>query len=277
MCIGPKLNEELIVKHCQGYRNVFNCIIEVREPTALQTVQHMIAVHYNHITLKGESDSQRFVKTQTGSRVQLLDCDVDIHDKQDISICELLPWSPKCEKAVSTMNKADVMSHCNFTRHEKFPPGTITADKGILVQGTDVKTKIRRGTDIRLLSSDSPIIVYSNAEIVIEEKGESYIHSGSVNVTGDEVILSALDEKDIAALERTYYWQNFWENLDMSDYIDIVLIFVEIALAPLTIMGFIFGYRSSHRKSQGKFKGKRDVFSYNQSILKQRRPSPKGK
>jgi len=70
-CVGPKLNEELKVVSCTGYTNVYTCTVEIHEPAALHTVQEMIPVHYNSIALMGESESQRFVRTQTGSRVQL--------------------------------------------------------------------------------------------------------------------------------------------------------------------------------------------------------------
>jgi hypothetical protein len=273
-CIGPKLNEELTVKNCNGYRNVFTCSIEVREPTAIQTVRQMIPVHYNSISLKGETESQLFVKTQTGSRVQLLDCDIDLHDTQDVSICELLPWSVSCEHAVSSMSKKDIWKNCNFTRHDKFATGVITADGSVLIQGTDIKTKTRRGTDTRLLSSESPIIVYTSAEIVVEEKGESYVFAGFENFTTDEVILSALDKNDIKDMENAYFWQTFWENMDTSDYIDIALILLEIILMPLTIAGFVLACKSPDRERQRKAISKKDIFTYNHHMLKNRRSSP---
>jgi hypothetical protein len=116
--------------------------------------------------------------------------------------------------------------------------------------------------------------VYTSAEIVVEEKGEFYVFAGFENLTTDEVILSALDKNDIKDMENAYFWQTFWENMDTSDYIDIALILLEIVLMPLTIAGFVLACKSPDRERQRKAVSKKDIFTYNHHMLKNRRSSP---
>ena len=149
----------------------------------------------------------------------------------------------------------------------------VTSDSSILVQGNNVNTKLRRGNELRSLSNLSPIIVYSSGEIIIEEKGESYIFPGIKNFTSDEVVFSALTEKDVKALESAFWWQNFWRSFSTSDWVDIILIIFQIITMPFTIVSFIFGYQFHHLKDKRKLRSKRDIYAYNQQMLKYRRSS----
>jgi hypothetical protein len=75
-------------------------------------------------------------------------------------------------------------------------------------------------------------------------------------------------------MENAYFWQTFWENMDTSDYIDIALILLEIVLMPLTIAGFVLACKSPDRERQRKAFSKKDIFTYNHHMLKNRRSSP---
>jgi hypothetical protein len=271
-CIGQKLNEDVVVKYCTGYKNMYSCAIEVREPTNILNVIQMIPVHYNRVALRGHTDKQLFIKTQMGSRTQLLDCDIAAHDRVEINVCEAISWHAQCEAAVTAINIAEIVSHCNFTKHEKHETGIVRHDGSVLVQGMDVKSRVRKGNDIRALNHEAPLIVYTNGEIILEENGETYIFPGLKQTTNDEVIISALDKNDVKKLENAYYWQNFWQNFNTEDVIDVILIAVEIVMLPTSIVGLVYGVlaaRSAKRKE-----AKKRNFEHNRLILKNRRSSP---
>jgi hypothetical protein len=268
-CIGQKLNEDVIVKYCTGYKNMYSCAIEVREPTNIQSVIQMIPVHYNRVAIRGNTDSQLFIKSQMGSRTQLLDCDIAAHDKVEINVCETIPWHAQCEAAVTAINIAEIVSHCNFTKHEKHETGIVRHDGSILVQGMDVKSRIRKNSDIRIVNNEAPLIIYTNGEIILEENGETYVFPGLKIPISDEIIVGALDKNDIKKLENAYFWQNFWQNFDTEDIIDVVLIAVEVIMLPTSIVGLVYGVLAARSAKQREFKKKN--FEHNRLILKSQR------
>jgi hypothetical protein len=207
-----------------------------------------------------------------GSRTQLLDCDIAAHDRVEINVCEAISWHAQCEAAVTAINIAEIVSHCNFTKHEKHETGIVRHDGSVLVQGMDVKSRVRKGNDIRVLNNEAPLIVYTNGEIILEENGETYIFPGLKQTINDEVIVSALDKNDVKKLENAYYWQNFWQNFDTEDIIDVVLIAVEIVMLPTSIAGLVYGILAA--RSAKKKEAKKRNFEHNRLILKNRRSSP---
>jgi hypothetical protein len=271
-CIGQKLNEDVIVKYCTGYKNMYSCAIEVREPTNIQHVIHMIPVHYNRVALRGNTDSQLFIKSQMGSRTQLLDCDIAAHDRVEINVCETIPWHAQCEAAVTAINIAEIVSHCNFTKHEKNETGIVRHDESVLVQGMDVKTRFRKNSDIRIVNNEAPLIIYTNGEIILEENGETYVFLRLKIPISDEIIVSALDKNDIKKLESAYFWQNFWHNFDIEDIIDVVLIAVEFIMLPTSIVGLVYGILAA--RAEKKKETKKKNYEHNRLMLKHRRPSP---
>jgi hypothetical protein len=251
---------------------MYSCAIEVREPTNIQNVIQMIPVHYNRVTLRGITESQLFIKSQMGARTQLLDCDIAAHDRVEINVCEAIPWHAQCEAAVTAINIAEIIKHCNFTKHEKHDTGTVRHDGSVLVQGMDVKMRLRKNNDIRVTNNEAPFIVYTNGEIILEENGETYVFPGLKQTMSDEIIVTALDKADIRKLENAYYWQNFWQNFDTEDVIDAVLIAVEVIMLPTSIVGLVYGVLAA--RSTKKREATKKTFEHNRLMLKNRRPSP---
>jgi hypothetical protein len=201
-----------------------------------------------------------------GARTQLLDCDIAAHDRVEINVCEAIPWHAQCEAAVTAINIAEIVKHCNFTKHEKHDTGTVRHDGSVLVQGMDVKIRLRKNNDIRVINNEAPVIVYTNGEIILEENGETYVFPGLKQTMSDEIIITALDKTDIKKLENAYYWQNFWQNFDTEDVIDAVLIAVEVIMLPTSIVGLVYGVLAA--RSTKKKEAKKRNFEHNRLILK---------
>jgi hypothetical protein len=207
-----------------------------------------------------------------GSRTQLLDCDIAAHDKIEINVCETIPWHAQCEAAVTSGNIAEIVSHCNFTKHEKHETGIVRHDGSVLVHGMNVKTKIRKDNDIRIINNEAPLIIYTNGELILEENGETYVFPGLKQPISDEIVESSLDKNDVRKLENAYYWQNFWQNFDTEDVIDVVLIAVEVIMLPTSIVGLVYGVLAA-RSSKNRNAKKRN-FEHNRLMLKPQRPAP---
>jgi hypothetical protein len=184
-----------------GYSNMYVRQIKIQDPLTIYTVNKLVPLMYRGIQLRGENENKKFIQTTTDSCIQLLDCDGDLKDSQRIAICSIHKLDPFCESALSKLDVRSVIKYCNFTRPDTYLATQRLNDGSILAQGDDIRVKIRKGTEFKLLSTANPCRVYSSSEIYVESDSETFSFAGSLTVTDDKVIETLLTKEDIDALE----------------------------------------------------------------------------
>ena len=268
ICIGKKNNEKFVVKNCQGYPNMFICNIEVREPSSLKQATHLIPVVYGGVQLMGYSDKHVFIRPYVGSRIKQLDCEEVFSNINTIQLCNIQDWSNACESAVTAMNKDLVNKHCNFTIDRFFNTGTRVSGEGVLVQGSGITTRLRQGTAVSTISTTTPLVVYSISEILIDEHSETIVFSGSKNSTREEVLTSFLDESDIAALRRVFYFNQFFEAFGKTDILDIILFLLQVVSMPISIAGLTLAIKDLRLSRRKERKNRRNNYSLNRELMR---------
>ena len=258
-CIDEKYSETIKVKQCTGYSNMYVCQIEIQDPLTIYTVNELVPLMYRGIQLRGENENQKLIQTTTDSRIQLLDCDGDLRDTQRIAICSIHKLDPFCESALSKVDVRSVIKFCNFTRPDTYTAAQRLSDGSILAQGDDIRVKVRKGTEFKLLSTANPCRIYSSSEIHVESDGETFSFAGSLTVTDDKVIETLLTKEDIDALEWEFVWRHSPTIFTWEYIVNLVLLGLQIILLPLAIWALVVtikngGYNCKKKKKKNKQK-----------------------
>ena len=242
-CISEKYSEEIVVRYCTGYSNMYVCQIEIQDPLAIYKVTEMIPIMYKGLILTGEHPSQRFIQTQSDGRIQLLDCNEEALDTQKIPICQTKKLDAACEFALGKNDILSVIKFCNFTRPTENTPGKRLSDGSVLGQGDDIRVKLRRDGETKILTSANPCRIYSNAEIIVDSGQESYSFMGNINFTEDKVIESLLTKEQIDKLVAEYKWRENMKIFTWQQIIDFVLIGLELILLPMSIAALVITFQ----------------------------------
>ena len=166
----------------------------------------------------------------------------------------------------------EVINKCNFTK-DQADVGIRTESKGLLVQGTKVTTKVKDGTGYKILTTDTPVIVFTDQEVVLSSEGEEYKFTTVTNSSGTKVIKSRLVEKDIERLKARYGWEIFWEDFDYEDVIRYVILCLQIIMYPVVILSIGLGIRARKNLKQLGFSSQKknpqkQIYKKNKALLK---------
>jgi len=271
-CLENTLGEKVKVLGCHKTPNAYICEIEVESPVETVSMNILFAVHYKGYHLRGEEKLQQFAVVKSNVEPKILDCDNYDFFEGDPPACKIKPVEKTCLKALLASNVKDSIKNCNFTKGTPIT-GQRTFSGGILVQGSEVQTKVLDQRSERLMTQDTPIIIFSS-NIIILENGEKFEYEPIQNITlGTRIVRSRVTPDDIESLENKYFWENFSENFAIDDGLRYLLLTLQAISYPIIIIGILIGMKlrkrvanieeSSHLKNSRKRN-----FESNQILLK---------
>ena len=166
----------------------------------------------------------------------------------------------------------DIINNCNFTKDET-DVGIRTDSKGLLVQGIKVTAKIKDGTGYKTLTTETPVLIFTDKEVVLVKDEDEFIFPTISNSSGTKVVKSKLTDKDKERLNARYEWEIFWENFDYEDIVRYLILVLQVVMYPVVIVSIGLGIRarknlqqlgfSSHKKNPQK-----QIYKKNKMLLK---------
>ena len=271
-CIKNITGEKVQVLDCHRAKSAFICNIDVKIPEEINHMNILIPVHYDEIRIRGHNKDQIFALTDKNPEPKVLDCNhYDVHSV-DVPICQILSIPDNCLSKLQGKIIWEVINKCNFTK-DQADVGIRTESKGLLVQGTKVTTKVKDGTGYKILTTDTPVIVFTDQEVVLSSEGEEYKFTTVTNSSGTKVIKSRLVEKDIERLKARYGWEIFWEDFDYEDVIRYVILCLQIIMYPVVILSIGLGIRARKNLKQLGFSSQKknpqkQIYKKNKALLK---------
>ena len=271
-CIGNVIGENIKVLECTKAKRSYICELEVEIPSTIIEMHSLIPIHYRSIRLRGSTAQQMFAKSKDTADLHVLECNHYNYFGTDVPQCKLLPFGSECLKFLLASDVKETIKNCNFTEHEP-DIATHTLSKGLVVQGTDIVTKVRDTAGTKSLSKKTPIIVFSNQEVILEQDSEDFIFHLTSNQSGTRVIQSKLTEEDEDRLEAQYRWQTYWENFETEDFLRFMLLGLQAILSPIVIVGIALGIKARRNMNRlgmlSKTKPQKQIYKRNQMLLKQ--------
>ena len=257
--------ERFSVIACQKTNKGYRCQIEILQSVDLKEYIRVYPVHYNSIRLKGYSDHSTFGRTLDVHGLKYLECN-NLHSG-DYDVCIEYKVPEKCEKALASGTIKEVINNCNFTM-EIPPVGTVLPNGGLLIQGENLD--ILNGQSA--LNQEAPIVVYSPNTITVKSNEEDYLFTPAIQVDHLVVVESKLTKEDIENLVQAYEWDNFWDKVEVDDYIRYSLVLLQLIIFPIAIAGcyFTITQRKLLKKLQNKSQKLRgsENLRHNQYLLK---------
>jgi len=261
-CIADNLGETVTVLDCLKTKIGYACKIEITHPMDILDMNLLIPVHYQDIRLRGETDHQQFAVLKETVEPKILDCDQYDFNDQTTPICEMKNVDKTCLQSLLISNVQNSIKNCNFTR-ETPTVGVRTYSRGILVQKKDTVTKTKEGTIERIVSSDVPIIIFSEKTVVLDHNGEKFDFAKEGQIVGTRVVKSRLTEEDIEDLEDRVKQEEFLENLDTEDILRYLLLTLQALSYPIIIMGIAIGMKLRRKVSALEFSSHKKVSKKN--------------
>lgn len=254
--------EKYDVVKCRGTNKGLRCQIMITQSINLKEYTRLIPVHYHNIRITGDKDKNTLAITPEIGDFVYLDCEEKASG--DYSLCSEEKIPGHCKEKLIKGEITGIIDNCNFT--EEMPqPGIIIPHGGILIQGDDLIISNNR-TNIR---KPPPLIVYSPETITIRTRDEDYVFPPSIYVEKQVIVESRLSEKDIEYLLSVYKWDKIMENQDYGDYIDYLLIILEIIIFPIALGSCYLNLkqRKYMRKPNNKKGRGKETFKQNQYLL----------
>ena len=230
----------------------------------------MIPVHYEGIRIRGDTLEQLFVKEIDSNIIQLMECNQYGFNTENIPNCELHTLDKDCRNALLAKDDEDTIHKCNFTQHD--PPLAVrTFTGGLLVQGPDTVTSILNGTDYKVLTGITPVIIYSPSSISVKHGSEEMVFSAINKQVPIQVVKSRLTQKLVDTLESKLYWQILQESTDIEDITRYIILILQIVLYPIALAGIGLGLRARRQllsKVLRQGKSNKQIYKANSMAMK---------
>jgi len=212
---------------CQGSKEGYHCLTTVTQPMTLASYISNYAVNYRGYQLTGPSAAWRIIQSPETEQYQYARC-LDEHSAHPSCILQDIPES--CGTALMSKNNVNAIKNCNFTTKHDLESFVQMSDGGIFIQ--EAKT-VSTGTDP--VTAVQPYLLYSPKPVSITREGDEQVIIPSQKIEVLTVIESSLTEEDLDLLESLYEVDDFFENMDNEDYINIGLGAAQLLLIPFTI------------------------------------------
>ena len=271
-CIKNITGEKVQVLECNRAKDAYICNIEVKIPEIVNNMHLLLPAHYNDIRIRGNNKDQIFATTVSNPEPKILDCNhYDMH-AIEIPVCQVMSIGDICLSKLQGNSITDIINNCNFTKDET-DVGIRTDSKGLLVQGIKVTAKIKDGTGYKTLTTETPVLIFTDKEVVLVKDEDEFIFPTISNSSGTRVVKSKLTDKDKERLNARYEWEIFWENFDYEDIVRYLILVLQVVMYPVVIVSIGLGIRarknlqqlgfSSHKKNPQK-----QIYKKNKMLLK---------
>ena len=191
----------------------------------------------------------------------------------EINLGSLHPLENDCYSSLLTKDIENIIKQCNFTK-ETPSLGTRIQSGGILVQRMGTITKVKENTDYRLLTAESPILVFTNKLIKLENEELDMVFEPLGLAQNTRLVNSRLTSKNIENLKEKLKWEQLFEGLDTEDYtrysalgLQGILYLIVAVIVVLTIK-----FRNKLKKLQlpnENRKSRKNILKSNKSLLRQ--------
>ena len=269
-CVGNYFEESITILDCYGTKVGYLCDVEITVPMSFKKLTHMIPVHYEGIRIRGDTLEQLFVKEIDSNIIQLMECNQYGFNTENIPNCELHTLDKDCRNALLAKDDEDTIHKCNFTQHD--PPLAVrTFTGGLLVQGPDTVTSILNGTDYKVLTGITPVIIYSPSSISVKHGSEEMVFSAIDKQVSIQVVKSRLTQKLVDTLESKLYWQILQESTDIEDITRYIILILQIVLYPIALAGIGLGLRARRQllsKVLRQGKSNKQIYKANSMAMK---------
>ena len=257
-CIGNYFEESLIVLECYSTDLGYYCDLEVTVPLAFTPKRRLLPVHYDDIRLRGGTQEHYFVKEEGAKIIELLECNHYDFNKESIPVCELITLKTLCNQALISEDTDSVIKHCNFTQHS--PPNSAirTATGGLLIQGNSVSTLVQNDTNYVSISDTTPIVVHSPANIKVKHGKEEFIFTTISKQLITKVSVSTISPDQISAMKVKYLWQDYMETFDSEDFLQFIMLILQVILYPIALAGVAIGIRARRKVMAKLFKNPKE-------------------
>jgi hypothetical protein len=249
-CIGSLIGEELKVIECNGYSNAYVCVIEVTTPEAIVDATLLLPVHYHGLHIQSNNPDNLFIREPSSPTIRTLHCNQK--ETQEIPSCVSSSWDNHCSTFLLKKDFYHAIKYCSFARSNDYPIGTLLGDGSLLVQGDGVVVKVKTGNTYKTVTTESPCIVFSETDILVEKDGEVFKYPGTPGKEGVTVVKSKLTKEEKELLESIYYWANIRKQIGLGEYVDIVLTALQLLFAPLSIVGVVLGRKANNARKHWK-------------------------
>ena len=126
-------------------------------------------------------------------------------------------------------------------------------------------------TGYKVLTKESPVVVYSPVSIVVKEGSEELSFAALNTQIQSKVITSKLSTQLLDTLQSKYYWQTFLEDFDTEDLTRYVILLLQVILYPIALSGIALGLRARRNmlaKLAGQGKSNKHIYKANKMALK---------
>jgi hypothetical protein len=223
------------VIHCQGSKKGYGCTCKVTQPMQLTSIIKLHKVNYRGWEISGPTEDWEFIRMPDSELLEMALCtDKDTPHPA----CTLVEIQDKCKRALDSNNIQDTIHNCNFTLNTNPNIFEMMDEGGIFVQRAK---SISSGTSS--IPNPAPIIIYSPDKVTLTQEGEEFIIVPNKKVDTLSIIDSALTNEDIEYIQTFHDGDDWIDNLDGEDYINIGLGAAQLILLPITIYGLVCTFR----------------------------------
>jgi len=235
-CIGNVFEEDIDIITCYGTKLGYNCDFDIDIPLVFITMTQLQPIHYHDIRLRGHTSDQLFVTMTNVRDVKFITCDHYIFHEENLPSCEVFDIDKDCLAALRGKDYKLTIRECNWTKTE--PPMALrVSNNAVLVQGSNVISKVKQGNEYAPLTSETPALIQSPMDILIQQRHEELILPALNKTSSSTLLYSLLSENDITYLESQLYWQTFMEDFDMEDLTRYLILFLQVVLYPVVLVG----------------------------------------
>ena len=172
-----------------------------------------------------------------------MECTYSSKDMPKENFCTLTEVDNPCTQALIRLNIEECLWKCTFTADKEQIHSMRVQDDGVYIG--DTKFAISEGN--KVIYSVPPLIVYSNSLITLTDpKGEEVKYPALIPFTEQKIVQSMLTSVQQTLVQTRGLINDFWSNIDYTEYINYFSWGLQILIMPLTFLGLILTCR--HKK-----------------------------
>ena len=273
-CVGLKTDDKITVQECYKTKMGVSCDLNHLFPTDIKSMIPLLPVHYEKgIRLRGQTANQMFVKTLDVTKIHYLNCEhYDFHGNTP-PVCELESIKENCLRPLLEKKYSDVIKNCNFTENEP-PLVSRTLNKGIFIQGRDSEIQEKIRDSWSSIKTKAPVLIYTSNDLQVRNSKLETVITAALQGFNTTLIHSALSQDNIDEMIRKFYWQTVYENIIIDDVLRILILFCQVILLPITVLGLLYTAHVKRReilKMLSSKKNLRKIFRENRDELQMMR------
>jgi hypothetical protein len=238
-CLNSAKDEVATVKYCNSGLNNVVCELEYRYPNKSVSYTKMATVNYEGVELKGKSENFIYAKDPQTQKLVLLNCSQTEIVSKNVPLCEKVTTMDACLSQLLHHDIDGSIKNCKFTFAEPKISERLN-DESILIS--------RAGSQVsengRLIFRPAPIQIYSNYEVVVSNGEDEILYQPTVSFDKQQTLTTKLTAKQIQSVIEKANWDEYLDNMQLSDYLEYVAIGLQIVFIPLALCGACLGCKN---------------------------------